>query len=210
MNAKSPPALSTRCVHAGETRDAHGSPHTPVYTTTTFAFPSTRALLDVVEGVTPGSLYTRYGLNPTIQSLESKLASLEGAEVALAFSSGMGAEASLFLAHGRKGIVCVGDAYGGTLERIWSTRWRVPPGSGRNQCRDFQVPESLHAALGEDLRLIRSATEHHTTPGGAVQPFNFCLFERPGRFTGPRAAGSRDAGTPRYPTAETLRSRPRR
>ena len=27
--------LSTRCVHAGELDDAHGSPHTPLYTTTT-------------------------------------------------------------------------------------------------------------------------------------------------------------------------------
>jgi cystathionine beta-lyase/cystathionine gamma-synthase len=27
--------ISTRCVHAGELEDPHGSPHTPVYTTTT-------------------------------------------------------------------------------------------------------------------------------------------------------------------------------
>jgi cystathionine gamma-synthase len=30
----------------------------------------------------------------------------------------MAAEAALFLAHGRKGIVCVGDAYGGTMELL--------------------------------------------------------------------------------------------
>jgi len=113
-----PRGLATRCVHAGELPDAHGSPHTPVYTTTTFAFPSTAAILDVVEGRATGSLYTRYGLNPTIQSLEAKLAAIEDAEAALAFASGMAAEAALFLAHGRTGIVCIGDAYGGTLELI--------------------------------------------------------------------------------------------
>jgi cystathionine gamma-synthase len=113
-----PRGLATRCVHAGELPDAHGSPHTPVYTTTTFAFPSTAAILDVVEGRATGSLYTRYGLNPTVQSLEAKLAAIEGAEAALAFASGMAAEAALFLAHGRAGIVCIGDAYGGTLELI--------------------------------------------------------------------------------------------
>jgi cystathionine gamma-synthase len=112
--------LSTRCVHAGEIDDPHGSPHTPIYTTTTFKFPSTADLLDVVDGRKPGSLYTRYGLNPTIASLEQKLASLEGAEAAWAFCSGMAAEAALFLAHGRKGIVCLGDAYGGTLEILAS------------------------------------------------------------------------------------------
>lgn len=110
--------LSTRCVHAGELPDAHGSPHTPVYATTTFAFPSSAAILDVVEGRTAGALYTRYGLNPTIQALEAKLAAIEGAEAALTFASGMAAEAALFLAHGRAGVICTGDAYGGTLELI--------------------------------------------------------------------------------------------
>ncbi|QDX81020.1 cystathionine gamma-synthase [Denitratisoma sp. DHT3] len=112
------PGLSTRCVHAGEIDDAHGSPFTPIYHTTTFRFASTADLLDVVEGRKAGSLYTRYGLNPTIASLESKLAALEGAEAAWAFCSGMAAESALFLAHGREGIVCLGEAYGGTLELL--------------------------------------------------------------------------------------------
>ena len=55
--------------------------------------------------------------------------------------------------------------------------------TGPERCSGLPVmrygPESLHAALGADLRLIRSANEHHTTPSGAVQDFNFCLFERP-------------------------------
>jgi cystathionine beta-lyase/cystathionine gamma-synthase len=110
--------LSTRCVHAGELADVHGSPHTPIYNTTTFKFASTAELLDVVDGRKAGSLYTRYGLNPTIASLESKLAALEGAEAAWAFCSGMAAEAALFLTHGLRGIVCLGDAYGGTLELL--------------------------------------------------------------------------------------------
>ncbi len=112
------PGLATRCVHAGELANAAGSPHTPLYNTTTFAFSSTADLLDVVEGRRHGSLYTRYGLNPTIESLETKLAALEGAETALAFASGMAAESAVFFAHGRRGIVCIGDAYGGTLKLL--------------------------------------------------------------------------------------------
>jgi cystathionine beta-lyase/cystathionine gamma-synthase len=110
--------LATRCVHAGELDDAHGSPHTPLYSSTTFKFASTADLVDVVQGRKSAALYTRYGLNPTIRSLEDKLAALEGAEGALAFCSGMAAESALFFAHGRKGIVCLGDAYGGTLELL--------------------------------------------------------------------------------------------
>ena len=80
--------LSTRCVHAGEMQDAQGSPHMPLYTSTTFKFKSTEDLLNVVEGRIQGNLYTRFGSNPTIRTLEEKLAALENAEAALAFCSG--------------------------------------------------------------------------------------------------------------------------
>lgn len=113
-------SLSTRAIHGHSARDAHGSPHIPIYNTTTFAFPSTADLLDVVDGKKTGSLYTRYGLNPSIFALEETLAGLENAEMAWAFCSGMAAETALFLAHGREGIVCIGDAYGGTLELLAS------------------------------------------------------------------------------------------
>jgi cystathionine gamma-synthase len=112
--------LSTRAIHGHSGRDAHGSPHIPIYNTTTFAFPSTADLLDVVDGKKPGSLYTRYGLNPSIFALEETLAGLENAEMAWAFCSGMAAETALFMTHGREGIVCIGDAYGGTLELLAS------------------------------------------------------------------------------------------
>lgn len=132
-----PTALATACVHAGEITDPHGSPHTPIYTTTTFKFPSTAAILDVVEGRKSGALYTRYGLNPTIQALEEKLTAIEGAEAALAFCSGMAAESALFLTHGRRGIACLGDAYGGTLELIAS------------QLPELGIP--THLLLGDEM-----------------------------------------------------------
>ncbi|NKE55467.1 PLP-dependent transferase [Lentzea sp. PSKA42] len=112
--------LSTRCVHAGDVRDPQGAIHTPLYGHSTFAFDSTADLLDVVEGRSEGNLYTRYGLNPTIRSVEHKLADLEDAEAALAFGSGMAAEAATFLSHIKTGehIVCLGDVYGGTFELL--------------------------------------------------------------------------------------------
>jgi cystathionine gamma-synthase/methionine-gamma-lyase len=112
--------LSTRCVHAGDFRDPQGAIHPPLYGHSTFAFDSTADLLDVVEGRTEGNLYTRYGLNPTIRSLERKLADLEDAQAALAFGSGMAAEAATFLSHIKTGehIVCLGDVYGGTFELL--------------------------------------------------------------------------------------------
>jgi len=120
MTESSQHGLSTRTIHGHSFKDAHGSPHLPVYDTTTFAFNSTADLLDVVEGRKSGSLYTRYGLNPSIFAIEEVLARIEGAEMAWSFCSGMAAETALFLTHGREGIVCIGDAYGGTLELLAS------------------------------------------------------------------------------------------
>ena len=112
------PGQSTRSIHGSTLRDPHGAPHLPIYNTTTFAFESTAALLDVVDGRTSGALYTRYGLNPTTFALEETMAAVEGADAALAFCSGMAAEMALFAQYGRAGIVCLGDAYGGTLELL--------------------------------------------------------------------------------------------
>ncbi len=118
MNERRKHGLSTRSIHGHGFKDAHGSPHLPIYDTTTFAFESTADVLDVVEGRKAGSLYTRYGLNPSIFAIEETLAGLEGAEMAWSFCSGMAAEVALFLTYGREGIVCIGDAYGGTLELL--------------------------------------------------------------------------------------------
>lgn len=112
--------LSTRCIHSGEKMDAEGAIHVPLYNHSTFGFASTEALLDVVEGRREGNLYTRYGLNPTIRTVERKLADLEGGAAALVFASGMAAEAATFMAHCKAGdhIVCIGDVYGGTFELL--------------------------------------------------------------------------------------------
>jgi cystathionine gamma-synthase/methionine-gamma-lyase len=112
--------LATRCIHSGDTLDPRGAIHTPLYSHSTFAFPNTQGVLDVVEGRTSGSLYTRYGLNPTIRSVEEKLASIEGGDNAWVFSSGMAAESATFLSFCKAGdhIICIGDVYGGTFELL--------------------------------------------------------------------------------------------
>ena len=120
MKKKTNLGLATHCVHAGDTLDEHGAVFTPLYNFSTFGFPDTQSVLDVVEGRVEGSLYTRYGLNPTIQAVEKKLAAIEGGEAAWIFSSGMAAESATFLARCKSGdhIICFGDIYGGTYELL--------------------------------------------------------------------------------------------
>lgn len=128
--------LSTRLIHDHADADPYGSPHTPVYNTTTYAFDATSDLLDVVEGRSGKCLYTRYGHNPTIRALEHSLALLESAGSALAFASGMAAISATLLTFGRQGIVCVGDVYGGTQDFL------------SRQCRALDLP--VHFMLQAD------------------------------------------------------------
>lgn len=106
--------LSTQLIHAGQGHDQYGAAVAPLYDTTTFSFENTAALLAAVESDEPAVFYTRYGMNPTIQSLEQRLAALDQAEKALAFSSGMAAISCVCLAFGQGGIICIGEMYGGT------------------------------------------------------------------------------------------------
>lgn len=152
--------LATRAIHGHSARDAHGSPHIPIYNTTTFAFPSTADLLDVVDGRKPGSLYTRYGLNPSIFALEETLAGLENAEMAWAFCSGMAAETALFLTHGREGVVCIGDAYGGTLELLAS---QLPLLGIKTHLILGSEIDQLDALLAEGAKLVFFETPTNPT-----------------------------------------------
>lgn len=154
------PGIGTRSVHAGEHRNSEGSPHSPIFNSTTFAFPSTRALLDVVEGKAKGPLYTRYGLNPGIMALEEKLASLENAQSALVFSSGMAAEAAVFLGSATKHIVCMGDAYGGTLELL---AVNLPEVGIRTTFLAGQDLDGLQRALQEGAGLVFFETPTNPT-----------------------------------------------
>lgn len=67
-------------------------------------------------GTRAEEFYSRYG-NPTVRSFEEAIATLEGAEDALAFASGMGAIASVVLALCSSGdhIVAQRQLYAGTL-----------------------------------------------------------------------------------------------
>jgi cystathionine beta-lyase/cystathionine gamma-synthase len=67
-------------------------------------------------GTGEGLRYTRYGNTPNAQAVQERLALLEGAEAALALSSGMGATACAMLALLRPGDHLVSSAwlYGGT------------------------------------------------------------------------------------------------
>ncbi|MEJ2887770.1 cystathionine gamma-synthase [Actinomycetospora aeridis] len=105
--------FSTRALHDGQEPDpTTGSVVVPIFATSTFA-------QDGVGGLRSGYEYARTG-NPSRTSLETTLASLEGARHARAFASGMAAEDALLRAVLRPGdhVLIPLDAYGGTYRLI--------------------------------------------------------------------------------------------
>lgn len=101
-----PPRLDTLAVHAGRWEDPEGAVVTPLYQSSTFAYPAGDRPL----------VYTRYGNNPTQIALQRRLAALEGAEAALVLASGMGAIATAVLTVCGAGdhLVAAPSLYGGT------------------------------------------------------------------------------------------------
>jgi len=111
---------ATELIHAGEGDRGVAVPlTTPIYETTTFVFDSADEVVAFNEGRSAKYLYSRYS-NPTVVSVERKLAALEQAESALTFSSGMGATATILMAHLKAGdeVVCSAAIYGGTLHLL--------------------------------------------------------------------------------------------
>jgi len=102
-------SFATRAIHAGQDFDpTTGAVVPPVYFTSTF-------VQDGVGGFRNGYEYNRGG-NPTRDSLQDLLASLEGGLKAYSFASGLAAEDTLLRAVLQPGdhVVMGNDVYGGT------------------------------------------------------------------------------------------------
>ena len=102
--------LKTRCVHAGELVDEkYGGATSPIYMSTSYKFTDVEF-----------NQYPRYFNTPNQLGLANKIASLEGAESGLIFSSGMAAISNALLSHLKSGdhVIFQNDLYGGTRNFI--------------------------------------------------------------------------------------------
>jgi cystathionine gamma-synthase len=99
--------FETKAIHAGQDPEpAYGAVNVPIYQTSTYA--------QEAVGKHRGYDYARTG-NPTRTALEAAVAALEGGHGALAFSSGMAAEANvLTLLKPGDHLLLGDDVYGGT------------------------------------------------------------------------------------------------
>ena len=138
-------AFSTRAIHAGQEFDpTTGAVVPPVYFTSTF-------VQDGVGGFRGGYEYARGG-NPTRDSLQELLASLEGGTHAFAFASGLAGEDALLRAVLKPGdhVVMGNDVYGGShrlVSRIfvpWGVSLSTVDMSDLDAVRRAMRPDSTH------------------------------------------------------------------
>ncbi len=100
-------SISTRAVRGGERRHkGEDALTTPIFQTSTFTFEDSAEIIAYNAGEQERYEYGRYG-NPTQRAAELKIASLEGAEDALLFPSGMNAISTTMLAILRAGHHCI-------------------------------------------------------------------------------------------------------
>jgi cystathionine gamma-synthase len=136
--------FETRAIHVGQDPEpAYGAVTVPIYQTSTFAQESV--------GTHKGYEYSRTD-NPTRTALQEVLASLEGARHGLAFSSGMGATATLFyLLRPGDHVVIPDDVYGGTYRLLAQVlaEWEVA-----FDAVDLTDLDAVRKAVREDTKML--------------------------------------------------------
>jgi len=143
---------NTKLIHSGEINDQYGSLVTPIYQTSTFKFPTAEEGAARFLGDSEGYIYTRLA-NPTIDTLEKKLADLEQGDGCIAVASGMAAVTTTYAALLSQGdhIISSRSVYGssrGSMEQIFS-RFGIMA-----TYVDTSVQENIEAAARPETRLI--------------------------------------------------------
>ncbi|UPM43829.1 O-acetylhomoserine aminocarboxypropyltransferase/cysteine synthase family protein [Halocatena salina] len=108
--------FGTRCIHAGQRADEETrAAAPPLYQTSSYVFEDADYAADLYALEADGDVYSRIS-NPTVRTLERRLADLEGGVGALATGSGMAAldAATLVLARAGDNVVSASSIYGGT------------------------------------------------------------------------------------------------
>ena len=146
MTDQSSFGFSTRAIRAGQAFDpTTGAVVPPIYMTSTF-------VQDGIGGFRGGYEYARGG-NPTRDSLQELLASIEGGDRAFSFASGLAAEDTLLraLLQPTKHIVMGNDVYGGTHRLV--SRVHVPWGVSISTVEMTDL-DAVRAAIRPDATTV--------------------------------------------------------
>src|ERR1700755_2495213 len=112
--------FDTRQIHAGQSPDPNtGARAVPIFQTTSYVFEDPESAAAYFNLQEYGNTYSRI-VNPTVAVLEERVASLEGGAGAVAFASGLAAQAAIFFTALQPGdhVVASRALYGGSLTQL--------------------------------------------------------------------------------------------
>ena len=112
--------FDTRAIHAGQRPDPYtGARATPIFQTTSYVFEDAESAAAYFNLQEYGNTYSRI-MNPTTAVFEERVASLEGGAGAVAFSSGLAAQAAALFTMLMPGdhVVSSSALYGGTITQL--------------------------------------------------------------------------------------------
>jgi O-acetylhomoserine (thiol)-lyase len=152
MKPNEPLHIETLLIHGGLEPGPAGATTVPIVQSSSFAHATAEDLEDIFRGRKAGQIYTRLN-NPTTESLERRLALLEGGIAAVATASGMAAisEAVLTILRSGDEILASSSLFGGTYSLFRDTLSNY---GIRSRFVDPVDPDALAAAIVPETRLI--------------------------------------------------------
>ena len=152
-------------MHAGARPDpTTGARALPIYQTTSFVFEDSESAAAYFNLQEYGNTYSRI-MNPTVAAFEERLANLEGGVGAVAFASGLAAQAAVFVTLLEPGdhVVASGALYGGTVTQLKHLLRKL---SVELTFVDPDATDAWQAALRPNTKLLFAETIGN--PGGNV------------------------------------------
>ncbi|MCW2771594.1 MAG: bifunctional o-acetylhomoserine/o-acetylserine sulfhydrylase [Aeromicrobium sp.] len=151
-------SFETKQIHAGQVPDpTTGARALPIYQTTSYQFRDTQHAADLFSLAEPGNIYTRI-MNPTQDTVEQRLAALEGGIGALLFASGQAATTGALtnVAEAGDHIVASASLYGGTDSLLRHTFPKL--GITVSFVEDANNPDAWRAAAQDNTKAFFGET----------------------------------------------------
>jgi len=145
-------SFETLAVRAGQERSQFGEHSEALYLTSSFVFENAAQAAARFSGEEPGNVYARF-TNPTVTTMQERLAALEGAEACVATATGMAAILSTVMALMKSGehIVASRSIFGATQQLFGNI---LPRFGVDTSFVDTGTVEGFRAALRPTTRLV--------------------------------------------------------
>ncbi len=145
-------SFDTLAVRAGQERSQFNEHSEALYLTSSFVFENAAQAAARFSGAEPGNVYARF-TNPTVTTLQERLAALEGAEACIATATGMAAILSTIMALMKAGehIVASRSIFGATQQLLGNI---LPRFGVDTTFVDQNTVEGFRAAMRPNTKLV--------------------------------------------------------